>query len=168
MLATTPITIKSIEGGTIVAVPPAAAKSAVAKGAGYFLLNISGIVIDPIAAVSALADPQTPEKNIVPKTTTIPKPPRTLPTRTRDIFTILPAIPPWPIIVPANINNGIANNVNESMPLRIFWGIVIRKSGEIRISPTNVATPNDIAIGTDVIKHTNKIRITISPITKLN
>jgi hypothetical protein len=77
-------------------------------------------VIDPIAAVSALAEPHTPEKNIVPKTTTMPKPPLTLPTSTKDIFTILPAIPPCPIIVPAKIKRGIAKRVKESKPLSTF------------------------------------------------
>ncbi len=120
MLATTPIIMRSIEGGTIVAVPPAAANRAVAKGGGYLRFNISGIVIEPIAAVSALAEPHTPEKNIVPKTTTIPKPPRTRPTSTNDMFTMRPAIPPCPIIVPAKIKRGIANSVKESMPLSTF------------------------------------------------
>ena len=163
ILATTPIIIKSIEGGTIVAVPPAAASKAVAKGAGYFRFNISGIVIEPIAAVSALAEPQTPEKNIVPKTTTMPKPPRTRPTRTKDMFTIRPAIPPWPIIVPAKIKSGIANKVNESMPLRIFCGKVTKNSGEMMNKPTEVAIPKEIAIGTDAIRQISNTARTSTP-----
>jgi isopentenyl diphosphate isomerase/L-lactate dehydrogenase-like FMN-dependent dehydrogenase len=74
---TIPIIIKSIDGGMMEAVAPEAAKRAVAKAGGYFLLSISGIVVEPIAAVSALAEPQTPEKNIVERITTNPSPPRT-------------------------------------------------------------------------------------------
>ena len=67
MPETTPIMMRSIDGGIIDAVAPDAASSAVAKGLGYFRLSISGMVVAPIAAVSALAEPQTPEKNIVDK-----------------------------------------------------------------------------------------------------
>ena len=120
MPETIPIMIKSIEGGMIEAVAPDAAKRAVANGFGYFLFNISGMVVDPIAAVSALADPHTPEKNIVARITTKPSPPLTLPTKIKQKFTIRAAIPPLPIIVPAKINIGIARSVKLLIPPRNF------------------------------------------------
>ena len=72
MFATTPIMMRSIEGGTSCEVPPAAAINAVAKGRGYLRFSISGSVTEPTAAVSALADPQIPEKNMVERIATIP------------------------------------------------------------------------------------------------
>ena len=130
MPETIPIMIRSIDGGIIEAVAPDAAKRAVANGFGYFLFSISGIVVEPIAAVSALAEPHTPEKNIVAKITTNPSPPFTLPTNIKQKLTILAAIPPLPIMVPAKINIGIARRVKLLMPVRNFWGARTNNSGE--------------------------------------
>ena len=43
-------------------------------------MTIDGIMIEPIAAVSAVDEPDTPEKKIVETMTTCPKPPRMCPT----------------------------------------------------------------------------------------
>ena len=167
MFATTPIIIRSIEGGTSCDVPPAAAIIAVANGVGYRFFFIAGIVTDPIAAVSALAEPQTPEKYIVETIDTIPSPPRNLPTKTIARSIILCAIPPWPIIVPAKINRGIASRVNESIPDIYFCGRKIKKSGDITKIAANEANPRDIAIGTERTSKTAKTRIKTIPGSKL-
>ena len=49
------------------------------RGFGYLRFSISGSVTDPTAAVSALADPQMPEKNMVERIATIPIAPRIFP-----------------------------------------------------------------------------------------
>ena len=79
------------------------------------------------------------------------------------MFTIRPAIPPWPIIVPAKIKSGIANKVNESMPLRIFCGKVTKNSGEMMNKPTEVVIPKEIAIGTDAIRQISNTTRTSTP-----
>ena len=84
--------MRSIEGGTSWEVPPAAAINAVAKGRGYLRFSISGSVTDPTAAVSALADPHIPEKNMVERIATIPMAPRILPMKSIARLTMRVAI----------------------------------------------------------------------------
>ena len=67
------------------------------------------------------------------------------------------------MIVPAKIKSGIANKVNESMPLSTFCGIVTKNSGEMMNKPTDAAIPKEIAIGTDIIKQIINTTRTIIP-----
>ena len=63
------------------AVPPAAASKAVPKGRGYPWSFRAGMVTRPIAAVSAVAEPETPLKNIEASTMAAPSPPGIRPIR---------------------------------------------------------------------------------------
>src|SRR6266481_352455 len=95
---------------------PAPAVSAAAKGASYPLRFMAGIITDPTAAVSADADPDTPEKNIALRTVTNPRPPGSQPTSAEAKSTSRRAVPPTSINVPARMNSGIASSRKTSMP----------------------------------------------------
>ena len=63
-------------GGTSSACTEALIVTLVAKTRGYPVLSICGIITDPIAEVSATADPEIPLRNVVARTLTADSPPR--------------------------------------------------------------------------------------------
>src|ERR1700719_1467795 len=71
-------------GGTSNACTEALIVTLVAKTRGYPVLSICGIITDPIAEVSATAEPDMLLRNVVARTLTAESPPRmrTSPTRT--------------------------------------------------------------------------------------
>ena len=62
---------------------------------------MAGIMIDPMAAVSAAADPDTPEKMAAETIETWARPPRTWPTSAFAKLTIFCVSPPSVIRLPA-------------------------------------------------------------------
>ena len=164
IFATTPMMMRSMDGGTSDDAPPAEAKRAVEKSVGYLFLFISGNITDPMAAVFALPDPQIAPKKNVEIVTTIPRPPRIRPKNTSVRSTIRRAIPPYDMIAPAKIKNGMASNVKESNPDINFWGKNIKKSGSkaIYMRPARAEIPRAIPIGTESNRAAKKtINITI-------
>jgi hypothetical protein len=81
-------------GGTRVDTPPADAKTAVAKAAGYFFFFMAGSAMEPIAAVFAAGEPEIPENIMTERITTSPSPPGRRPTKSIAISTIRRAMPP--------------------------------------------------------------------------
>ena len=62
---------------------------------------MAGIMIDPMAAVSAAAEPDTPEKIAADTIDTCASPPRTCPTRAFAKLTIFCVSPPSDMRLPA-------------------------------------------------------------------
>src|SRR5699024_7770617 len=77
----------------------------------------AGINIDPIALVSATAEPFTPPKNILPKTLIYNNEPFILPNINLEKFNNLSNIPELDINSPVKINNGIATSVKVFNPV---------------------------------------------------
>src|SRR5699024_6974001 len=109
---------------------------------------IEGITIFPIAAVAAVVDPDIDENIIVARTVTIANPPRIWPTITFAILIIFCETPPFPMIEPAKIKNGIANSGKESKPLKILCGIIFRVTTGSTIKANKQAIASEKAIGT--------------------
>ena len=75
--ATTPQMIIGIEGGIIWPIGPEAAESAAEKSRFHPRCSISGIMIPPIVAVVAGAEPEIAAKKVADSTVTMPRPPVT-------------------------------------------------------------------------------------------
>jgi hypothetical protein len=106
-------------GGTSSACTEALIVTFVAKTRGYPVRSICGIITDPIAEVSATAEPEMPLRNVVARTLTADNPPRTRtsPTRTLAKATRRRAMPPSAMIAPASTKNGIVSIANLLTPL---------------------------------------------------
>ena len=115
-----------MQGGMFTPIPPAAATIAVASGRGYPRLTMDGIMIEPMAAVSAAEDPETPEKKIVATMTTCASPPRTWPTSTLAKRTSRAEMPPVSMNRPARTKKGTAKSGKESRPVNSFWAMSVR------------------------------------------
>ncbi len=82
-------------------------------------------MIEPMAAVSAAEEPETPEKKIVATMTTWASPPRMWPTRTLAKRTSRAEIPPVSMKRPARMKKGTARSGKESRPVNIFWARIV-------------------------------------------
>ena len=71
------------------------------KSEAYPSFFIAGIMIEPMAAVSAAADPDTPEKMVADTIDTCASPPRTCPTSALAKPTIFCVSPPSDMRLPA-------------------------------------------------------------------
>jgi len=76
-----------------------------------------GISIAPMEETSATAEPEIPPKNMEARIFTWARPPRKRPMRALAKPTSLREIPPWLMISPERIKNGIARRENEFTPL---------------------------------------------------
>src|SRR6056297_321053 len=88
---------------------PEAATTDAAKAGSKPRRFIIGIIVDPMAVVSATAEPEMPAKIVEAITATWPRPPRIHPTRYDEKFTRRRDIPPRSISAPAAMKNGIAS-----------------------------------------------------------
>ena len=73
--------------------------------------------MEPIAEAVAMPDPQRAPKNMQEMIVTQPMAPSTKSMRAEAKFTILLAIPPVDIMVPASMKNGMHITVKEKIPL---------------------------------------------------
>ena len=89
---------------------------AVAKSLSYPFFSIIGMTMGPREAQSAVAEPDTPPKSRLSQQLTIARPPLIQPTAASASLTSLSLMPPFAMISPARMKNGIARNVNPSMP----------------------------------------------------
>ena len=78
--------------------------------------TIPGIMIEPMAAVSETADPDTSAKNTLATISARPSPPRIQPTRPLAKSTRRREIPPNDINVPVSIKSGIDNRTKLFSP----------------------------------------------------
>jgi hypothetical protein len=125
---------------------------------------MAGIITEPIAAVSAVVEPDIPEKKTSDTIETMPRPFLKWPTRALDRLTSLTEIPPVSIKEPARMNRGMARKVKESEPEKIICGRITRGRSPFNRRPKIEARPMLKAIGTlMVIKPRNK-RLKIIPI----
>jgi len=94
----------------------------VANTRGKPLFSICGIMTEPIAEVSATAEPEMPLRNVVASTSTSDSPPRTRvkPTSTSAKATMRRAMPPSAMIAPARTKNGIVSIATLLTPSEIF------------------------------------------------
>jgi hypothetical protein len=72
----------------------------------------------PMAAVSAAAEPEIPEKNIEATILAQARPPGSQPTRLSEKSMIRREMPPDSMIDPASIKSGTANRSKESTPAK--------------------------------------------------
>ena len=83
----------------------------------YLGAAIAGTTSEPIAAVSASAEPETPPNMRQEATVTMPRPPGRKPRAVRVKLTIRLPMPPCDSNSPANMNSGTAISRNGSTPL---------------------------------------------------
>ena len=125
---------------------------------------MAGIMIDPMAAVSAAVEPEIPEKKISETIETIPRPFLKWPTRALARLTSLSEIPPVSIKAPARMNRGTARRGKESHPVKIFWGRMTRGIFPFNRRPKIEARPMLKAIGMLMAIKARKARLRIIPI----
>lgn len=82
-------------------------------------------MVEPMAAVSAKADPVIPANNMLATMLACARPPVNRPTRALAKRTSRTVMPPRFMISPASTKNGTAINGKESMPLNMLLGIMI-------------------------------------------
>ena len=75
----------------------------------------------PVAEVSATAEPEMPPNSMEVETSTMPSPPRIQPTQAEASATRRRAMPPWSMISPAKMKNGMASSAKMLIPLAICW-----------------------------------------------
>ena len=109
-------------GGTNSACTEAEIVTLAAKTRGKPLRSICGIITEPIAEVSATAEPEMPLKNVVATTLTTERPPRTRvkPTSTSANATSRLAMPPSAMMAPASTKNGMVSIATLLTPSEIF------------------------------------------------
>ena len=105
-----------ILGGMIGPIMAAAEVRAPANFLSYPLFTIMGISTGPRAAISAMADPDMPPKNMLATTVAMARPPRIRPTKMRENLTKPSVIFPLAINSPAKTKNGIQSNGKLSIP----------------------------------------------------
>jgi len=98
---------------------------------------------EPIAEVSATAEPEIPLKKVVASTLTADSPPRTRtsPTRTLAKATSRRAMPPSAMIAPASTKNGIVSIANLLTPLDTC-SITASSGMPIHQAPASAASPS--------------------------
>ena len=74
-----------------------------------------------MADTSATGEPETPPNSVQASTLLMPRPPRTWPATLLAKLTMRSAMPPYIMISPAKMKNGIARNENGFMPEIICW-----------------------------------------------
>ena len=77
---------------------------------------MTGIIIKPMAATVAEPVPEIAAKNIHATIATMPRPPVNRSKTIRPKSRSLREMPPFPMISPANVNNGTAASVKEFSP----------------------------------------------------
>src|SRR5699024_462007 len=117
-----PYRINKTLGGIIGPTTDAEAVSTTLKSVLYPFCSIAGIIVEPIAAVSAAPEPDIPAIIILAKIFTCANPPLKCPTTDSAKFNKRIVIPALFIISPANIKNGMAINVKELIPENICDG----------------------------------------------
>ena len=76
-------------------------------------------MIEPIAEAAATPEPEIAPNIMLAMQLVWAKEPGTLPTNRRAKFMSLSAIPPWFMILPARMKNGIAIKVKTEMPEKV-------------------------------------------------
>jgi len=125
---------------------------------------MAGIMMEPMAAVSAAVDPETPEKKISDTMETIPRPFLKWPTKAYARLTSLLEIPPVSMRAPARIKKGTAKRGKESQPVKIFCGTMTRGMFPFTRRPTIEANPMLNAMGTLIATKPIKARLRRRPI----
>src|SRR5699024_399145 len=110
--------------------------------------TIAGIIIPPTAATVAGPDPEITAKNIEVITAAMAKPPVNLPTNTLAKSNNLLEIPPFPIISPAKIKNGIAIKAKLSVEVTNPWDKKVIDIFDEYRAVARPASPSAIPIGT--------------------
>src|SRR5690554_6010824 len=110
-------------GGMMIPNEPDAHMSPTANRFSYFASSIDGIMIPPIAATVAGALPERAAKNIDEMTPVIGRPPLVQPMSFLAKSISRFETPPFNMMSPAKMKNGIAMRANESTPENIAWMI---------------------------------------------
>ena len=86
------------------------------KDMSYFCWRIMGTTMEPMAATSAMPNPEMAPNSIHETTKTMASPPGMRPTRMEASRMILGVMSPRAISVPASRKSGMARSVKESTP----------------------------------------------------
>jgi hypothetical protein len=99
---------------------------------------------EPIAEVSATAEPEMPERKVVAITLTADSPPRRrdTPTITLASATSRRAMPPSAMMAPASTKNGMVSMANLLTPLEMF-SITASSGMSIHQAPASAARPSE-------------------------
>jgi hypothetical protein len=124
---------------------------------------MAGIMIEPIAAVSAAVEPEIPEKKISETIETMPKPFLKWPTKARARLTSRREIPPVSIKDPARMKKGTARRGKESEPVKIFWGTMTSGMFPFIRRPRMEANPMLKAMGTLIATREIKVILRMRP-----
>ena len=153
---TMPKRISGIEGGMMMPITDETVLMAVACDAEYPCCFIEGIIMAPVAAVSATAEPLMPPKNMEPVIATWPSPPRTKPTRAAARSISRRAMPPWLITSPTRMKKGMARSGKLLTP-RIDCSMSIDSGISESRAMTTAATPSPKAIGSPSASDANRM-----------
>ena len=82
-------------------------------------------MIVPMAAAAATAAPETAPNSELATTLVWARPPGARPTSTMAASMRRPAMPPWFMMTPARMKNGIASSVKLLMPVKISAAVFI-------------------------------------------
>jgi len=130
---------------------------------GYPFFFINGMVIAPVAATLATADPERLAKITLEKRAIIPSPPRLCPTRVLIKSTSLLEIPPESMIAPTRIKNGIAVKEKEFTPPYICCAMVENGTfGRNKSKYANAERPSEKAIGIPIARKIKNDNIKIA------
>ena len=114
---------------------------------------ISGIITEPIEAVSATDEPEMQPNRVEATMLTSARPPRIQPTKTRARFTKRRAMPPSAMIAPASTKKGMASSEKLSTPSEIL-SMTASRGMSIHSAATSAERPSEYATGTPIAQRT--------------
>ena len=144
----------------------AAAVNPTAKPGGYPSRFMVGISIEPIAAQSADAEPETPASIMLATTLTCAVPPRKCPTKAFDTSTMRVVRPPRFMITPDRMKNGTASSVNELIELSIRSATIVSgrpKATTLTMHAISIAVATGAPSSISTRKTANSSAISITP-----
>src|SRR5438094_8835985 len=99
-------------GGMMMASDAATEVSPAVNAAACPFATMAGMMMLPIAATSATAEPEISAKNIEEATLTLPNPPRICPTTGEAMLMMRKEMPAELMMPPARMNSGMASSGN--------------------------------------------------------
>jgi hypothetical protein len=144
-------------GGMMAPRRPEEAVTAAPNTGSYPFLFIPGIMMLPIAAVVAVAEPEIAPKNMEAAMVTIASPPLSHPTRELTKLTSLREMPPVSIRFPPKIKKGRAINGKESAAATILWTATVKGTSTPEMIVAQAASPKAKPIGQPMANRMNSV-----------
>ena len=153
-LATKPRMIRFTQGGIVSAITAEAASNATASPGFCPDLRAAGTSTEPTAAISAIFEPEMPEKITMLSTITTSSPPRMRPAPRCSREIRRTDMPFASIRYPTRMKNGTASSTKLSIPRAICWAKISPGSMSPHQMKISVASASTKAIGTPIISAT--------------